>query len=376
MSDGRRPRVAYWNNIPAPYMVERFNAVADHGMLDFEAWFSRRTEPGRSWTVDESTWRFHYRYLAGRDGRGKRAFPGPLLRGKRPDVLVSLYAEPVFVAGWLLARVRGTRQLFWCEVTFASWVRRRRWRRWLRRAMFRTATGVVSAGEDGVGFALAAGARRGRTPILPHAVDVEFYRQASAALRASRAEIRQELRLCGVTFLYVGRLWRGKGIDVLLRAFGEVQRGAPRPVSLLVAGDGPDEAWMRGEVESRGLENVVFAGFQQRDELVRCYVAADVFVFPTLGDPYGMVVDEALACGLPVISTNAAGELSRRVRDGVNGYVVGPGDHAALSDAMRRLADDATVRETLAARAGDGLMTPSEWAVRLEGVVREALAWK
>jgi glycosyltransferase involved in cell wall biosynthesis len=275
----------------------------------------------------------------------------------------------------MLARLRGVRQLFWCEVTFARWVTRRAWKRWLRRAMFRTAAGVVCAGEDGVRFALAAGARPGRTPILPHAVDVEFYREASAAARNSRDETRQQLGLCGVTFLYVGRLWRGKGIDVLLRAFGDVQRGAPAPVSLMVAGDGPDEAWMREEVTALGLENVVFAGFQQREELVRCYVAADVFVFPTLGDPYGMVVDEALACGLPVISTDAAGELARRVRDGENGCVVPAGDGEALAAAMLRLADEASLRETLAARAGDGLMTPSHWAVGFEGVVREALAW-
>ncbi len=54
------PRVVYWNNIPSPYMVERFNAVADRGAFEFEAWFNDRIESDRSWNVDESSWRFRF----------------------------------------------------------------------------------------------------------------------------------------------------------------------------------------------------------------------------------------------------------------------------------------------------------------------------
>ena len=74
----------------------------------------------------------------------------------------------------------------------------------------------------------------------------------------------------------------------------------------------------------RGIRNVIFAGFFQKAELPRLYAAADVFVFPTLGDPYGLVVDEAMACSLPIISTSAAGEIRDRVESGVNGFVVPP----------------------------------------------------
>lgn len=54
-------RVVYWNNIPSPYMVDRFNALAANAPFEFEAWFSDRCHGDRSWTVDESTWRFPYR---------------------------------------------------------------------------------------------------------------------------------------------------------------------------------------------------------------------------------------------------------------------------------------------------------------------------
>src|SRR5512133_1390879 len=59
----RRPRVVYWNNIPSPYMVDRFAAVARRGNIDLEVWFTEEREPGRSWAVTPDHWQFRARYL-------------------------------------------------------------------------------------------------------------------------------------------------------------------------------------------------------------------------------------------------------------------------------------------------------------------------
>src|SRR5690606_24316100 len=98
--------VVYWNNIPAPYMVERFNALVARDSFEFEAWFNDRIEKGRSWEVDETKWRFRYRYVPTSSIRGLRLhWPLPLLERRRPDLLVSLYAEPSFVVGWAIAKI-------------------------------------------------------------------------------------------------------------------------------------------------------------------------------------------------------------------------------------------------------------------------------
>jgi glycosyltransferase involved in cell wall biosynthesis len=115
---------------------------------------------------------------------------------------------------------------------------------------------------------------------------------------------------------------------------------------LLLVGDGP-EAHLRARAQAEGLRNVVFGGFVQKPDLPRYYTMADAFVFPTLGDPYGLVVDEAMACSLPVISTSAAGEIGDRVEDGVNGYIVPPENSAALLDRMERLAHDNELRSRM-----------------------------
>src|SRR3546814_19234035 len=74
---------------------------------------------------------------------------------------------------------------------------------------------------------------------------------------------------------------------------------------------------------------------------------ADVFVFPTLGDPYGLVVDEALACSLPVISTSEAGEINCRVESGVNGYIVPAQNSSILANRKLNLARDKELRKRM-----------------------------
>ena len=152
------PFVVYWNNIPSPYMVERFNALAERGAFEFEAWFNDRIVPDRSWDVDESSWRFKYRYVP-TFRMGKRVLHWPwLLLTRRPDVLGSLYAEPAFIAGWLLAKLRGAKTGFWVEVTFDRWVKRRAYKNWIKRWLFRRVDAIVTVGDDGRRFAEHAGA--------------------------------------------------------------------------------------------------------------------------------------------------------------------------------------------------------------------------
>ena len=377
-SGAKRPYVVYWNNIPSPYMVERFNAVADRGSFEFEAWFNERTGPDRSWMVDESSWRFRYRYLPAFSIAGRRLrVPAPVF-GRRPDILVSLYAEPVFLAGWTVARLRGAKTGFWVEVTFDRWVKRATWKETVKRWLFLRVDGIVTVGKDGREFACRYGADPDHIFYAPHVIDVEHYRNVSRASLAEREQLRRKLGLRGCTFVYVGRLWWGKGLSYLLDAFGEVQERSREPVSLLLVGDGPEEERLRRVCEERGIRNVVFAGFKQKPELPRYYAAADVFVFPTLGDPYGLVVDEAMACSLPVISTSAAGEIRDRVEEGVNGYIVPPEDGRALAERMLCLAGDAGLRRRMGERSYEKIdgHTPEKWAEDFERIVFSLLREK
>jgi glycosyltransferase involved in cell wall biosynthesis len=370
-------RVVYWNNIPAPYIVERFNALSQRGNLVFEAWFSGREEPGRSWTVDESFWKFRHRYLPALELNGRRlAAPAPLLTGEAPDLLVGLHAEPWFLPAWRLGRLRGGRTAIWVELTQDRVVRRRRWKEALKRHIFSHVDGVLTTGPDGRSFALRYGATQDRIVHVPHVIDFERYAAESAAAREERDEFRKRARLRGVTFLYVGRLLPDKGLTYLVEAFSALQRRNTDEVSLLLVGDGKEESVLRQRCMQNGVENVVFAGFRHRHDLPRFYAAADVFVFPTLGDTYGLVVDEALACGLPAISTSAAGEIRSRILDGTNGFIVPPESSAALLDRMELLSRDRDLRKRMSGASVRTVagQSPEMWAQRFEAAVEHVLS--
>jgi glycosyltransferase involved in cell wall biosynthesis len=367
-------RVVYWNNTPSPYMVERFNAVARRDNFSFEAWFSTRITSGRSWVVDESTWEFPYRYLPSL-GRGEHplAFPAALLGRDVPDLLVSLYASTAFLFGSRLARMRGAKTAFWAEVTFDSWVKRRRWKEAVKSRVLPRADAILTAGRDGRDYVKRYGVAEERIFVVPHVVDFERYSRASAITASERERIRDRFGLRGTTFAYVGRLWRGKGLSYLIDAFSMVQRATESEVSLLLVGDGPDESWLRERCREEELANVAFAGFHHSDTLPPLLAAAEVFVFPTLGDPFGMVVPEAMACGLPVISTSAAGEVRDRIVDGVNGFIVPPANSAMLQQQMQRLADDDVLRNRMSAAAKQSVagQSPELWADAFERAVAQ-----
>ena len=354
-------------------MVERFNAVADRGILEFEAWFNDRTAGDRSWLVDERTWRFKYRFLpAIAAGPNRYKFPIRLVSRELPDVLVSLYAEPSFLVGWAIGRLRKLRHVFWVEVTFNSWVRRYWWKEMLKRYLFSRVAAVITVGGDGRRYARHYDAPDDRIFYARHTVDVEHFSSGRIAAMPVRERLRSELGLRGVTFVYVGRLWWGKGVNYLLDAFAEVQqRLKGSEVSLLLLGDGADEGKLREQCRRKSIQNVVFAGFKQKPELPRYYTAADVFVFPTLGDPYGLVVDEAMACSLPIVSTSEAGEIRDRVADGVNGYIVPAEDAPALADKMELLAQDPEARARMGIASFDRIKdhTPEGWAKDFEAAI-------
>jgi len=362
-------------------MVERFNALSKRNNLDFEAWFNDRIDSDRSWEVIESGWEFRYKYLPTISIAGRRLhFPWSLLRDRLPDMLISLYAEPVFLAGLMIARLRRVRTAIWVEVTFDRWIRRRWWKERLKREIFPLMDGIITVGLDGQAFARRYRAREEKIFYAPHVIDVDHFSMGSQIALLSREKIRQELGLRGVTFIYVGRLWWGKGVKYLLEAFQDLQNRLEDEISLLIVGDGADAGTLKKKCRDESISNVVFTGFYQKSELPKLYGIADVFVFPTLGDPYGLVVDEAMACSLPVVCTSSVGEIRDRVVKGVNGYILPPGDRKALAEHMEMLVHNAELRRQMGEISAQKIAghTPNRWAGDFERAVKKVMetSWK
>ena len=136
--------------------------------------------------------------------------------------------------------------------------------------------------------------------------------------------------------LYLGYLWKRKGVDYLIEAVKSIH---DRRAVLLIAGSGPEENRLRQLAD--GSDNIRFLGYADKSKKAWLYEIADIFVLPTLHDAWGLVINEAMFYGLPVITTTAAGG-SDIVSD--NGIIVPAGNVNALRDALLLLIRDQTLR--------------------------------
>lgn len=138
----------------------------------------------------------------------------------------------------------------------------------------------------------------------------------------------------------------GKGYDLLMRA----AEGMDSSIGIYIVGDEPTEEFVRWKEEKK-LDHVHFTGFKSKEELAEYYAAADAFVLMTRGDVWGLVINEAMAYGLPVITTDRCMAGLELIDEDVNGYIVHSGDACGLSDKIRRLFSEEGKAERMGAAA-------------------------
>ncbi len=369
-----KPTVVYWNNGISHYIVGRFNAIARRGNLKFEAWWLHDKLPGRDWRVDPEEWEFPARLIPVRRTFGRPLqVPTAELAAVQPSVLVTGYSSPSWVLGICAAVACGARVAFRILPTFDTWIVRSRWKEALKSFLFRGVDGAKVSGRDAAAFAQRYGMPEERMHVVTQSIDVEHYARAREMGEYERARERTRLGLRGCVFVYSGRLWSKKGLDELFEAYGSV-RSQCEDTSLLIVGNGVDEERYRKLGD--WIPGVVFAGFVQPKMLPTYYALGDVLVFPTLGDPYGLVVEEAMAAGLPVICSEAAGEIKSRLPDGKAGYIVPAANARVLAERMLLLARDRALRSTLGLEAARIVTTKSheQYAIDFERFIDRLLA--
>jgi 1,4-alpha-glucan branching enzyme len=183
----------------------------------------------------------------------------------------------------------------------------------------------------------AYGVPRERMTVVHNGVDVRAFRRASAQREAAR----ERLGLEGVTVAYVGRLEPHKGVMDLLEAVSGL--GA----EVLVVRDGSQRATLEGRAKELGVR-ATFTGFVDHEEVPTMFAAADVACHPSLYEPLGNVVLEAMAAGRPIVAARSGG-LGEVFEEGT-GALVEPGDAEGLREALRVFVDDPGARERAGAR--------------------------
>jgi glycosyltransferase involved in cell wall biosynthesis len=178
--------------------------------------------------------------------------------------------------------------------------------------------------------------------LMPYAVDNAWFAQRTAAADPDRLRTELQLAPGRPVILFASKLQTRKHADHLLEAYARLCASAPtRLPYLLIVGDGEERA--RLEARARqispdlALEGVRFLGFRNQSELPAFFALADVFVLPSRHEPWGLIVNEAMAGGCAVIVSNEVGAHADLVTNGVEGFVLPVGDIDALTTSLARV---------------------------------------
>jgi glycosyltransferase involved in cell wall biosynthesis len=165
-------------------------------------------------------------------------------------------------------------------------------------------------------------------------------------------------------FLVASRFIPRKNLDRLLTAYGQYRRQSAHPWRLLILGDGRLRHDLEERVARERIEQVIFAGLRPYEEVSAYYAYAEALIHPASKDQWGLVVNEAMAAGLPVIVSTGAGCAGDLVHPPHNGYLFEPTDVTGLIDAMQRMSSRHTDRGAMGTRSKDIIRdwTPERFA--------------
>ncbi len=256
------------------------------------------------------------------------------------------FANPYYV--FVIERaLRRKMQVFIRDDIHQTGNRRIGWRETVKRLLFRSwsrrGLGFLAVGTLNRQYYLDNGVDEANVFVLPYAVDGAFFERLAADARVDRDALRRAegLEPDATVILFASKFMeRKRGLD-LIEAFRLalprlLAAGVTKPV-LVMAGSGEQaEAMARA---AAGLP-IVFPGFQNQTSLARMFGLVDLFVLPSRHEPWGLVVNEAMSAGLPVIVSDEVGCWPDLVQDGVNGQVFEAGHVEGLADALVAVLED------------------------------------
>jgi glycosyltransferase involved in cell wall biosynthesis len=373
-------RLVILTEIISPYRIPLFNALAERSDVSPHVIFLAETDPGlRQWQIYKEEIRFPYRVLPSwrrRVGSYNVLLNwglGRALESARPDVIMC--GGYNYLASWqsqFWARMRSVPFLLWSESTSYDSRAGRPRVEFLKTEFLKNCTGFVVPGISSKEYLISRGHKERSIFTAPNAVDNDLFMRGASTARLNAAQTRAELHLPLKYFLFVGRLVREKGVFDLLLAYASLDPQLRAGNALVFAGEGSERQRLEEQARLIVPGQVCFPGFVHRDQLAAYYGLARMLILPSHTEPWGLVVNEAMACGLPVIVSSAAGCAADLVRDSWNGKTILPGDVSGLIQAMQSISQPALI-QTMGSRSTDHILhySPASWCEGIAAAVQQ-----
>lgn len=328
-------KVAIVTNIPSPYRVDLYNYLHENvTQYDFNIIYTSENESNRAWVVNEEKLVKSYilksKVIKLKEKIDDRYIhiPGNMLKilnQINPDVVIAMEYNPAALQCLFWCKTKKRKFIHLTDGTLSSERNLNVIQKKLRRLICKRSDAFIASSTKAKEKLVYWGAKKEKIFSSFLTVDIADY-----IIEPHRKENE-------FVILFVGRLVKGKGLHLLFDALAVVNGN----YKLVIAGDGPEEQALKEQAERLGIiQNIVFKGFCDREDLKRLYSESSLFILPTLNDCFGLVILEAMCASLPVITTIYADGAPDLIINNETGCIVDPNNVGEFTKTIQFFMDN------------------------------------
>ena len=341
-------KILFVSNLPAPYRVDFFNRLGKY--CDLTVCFERGSSTERNVKWENKTNRnykeiFCKARLLGVDKTIGLDLVKKVKQEKFDHLIISGYASPSVI--FLILYCQRKKIPYFIETDGGFYKKDKFFSGLIKKKVLKKAKGIFTTCDELVKYYKEI-EYKGEIYKYPISSiwNEDIFKQIATDLE--KTNLRKEIGIREKNVVItVGRFsyknGYGKGYDKILQAAQILKENS---IAWLVIGGEPSEEFVEMK-KTMGLDNVYFIDFKQKEELKKYYRLSDVFVLMTVKDVWGMVINEAMSCGLPVITTDKCIAGLELIQNGENGYIVPVGDSDALAEKVNELIKNDKIREKM-----------------------------
>lgn len=348
-----KKRIVILHNIISPHVNPLFELI--NKKFDLTVLYCAKTEENRSWK--EKPVGFKYQVLQGRSFKikGRDLFTYFLktdvfkeLRSIKPEVVVvSGWDQLAYYLAYLYCKKNKIKFVVWSgstqyEKSFKRWLTKP-----LVKMLIKGADNFIAYGSRARKYLISLGAKPEKIYISFNTTDLESYEKNSLKYQQNKEQIKEELNLKDKKVIfYYGQLIDRKGLRFLINAYALAKKQNTH-LSLIICGEGREREKLDTMIKRQKIGDVLLRKDPGDEGVSKFFAISDLFILPSKEEVWGLVVNEAMAIGLPVIVTERVGSSADMVKTGSNGYVVPYGDIKQLSSRMLQILSSDNLRKKM-----------------------------
>ncbi|XOA42573.1 MAG: glycosyltransferase family 4 protein [Candidatus Nealsonbacteria bacterium] len=335
-------KVILITNIITPYRTPLYNYISQNNDFEFKVIALAEREKNRKWELQKDNIKFGYQVLSGWHlffRKKTREISIHINRGVfkvlwkyKPGIIItSGYDSLAYWQAFLYCKLFKKKYILWNGTTLLSTDKTKGIRGLLKKIIIKGTNKYIAYGTKAKEYLEYFGAEPKKIYISTNTIDVGYFYDKGLQYRNSREFLEERKKYPKILFLYVGQLIKRKGIDQILKALKLLNDSQ---IGFIIVGSGPEERNLKEFCAKNKLKNIFFKGFQQQNNLPQYYALADVFILPSFQEVWGLVINEALASGLYVLSSKYTG-VSYDLINEENGKVFDPNNISEIVEQIK-----------------------------------------